>query len=249
VSERSDETLGERLARAVAHKRRSLDPRTPWTRLLEPVLARVAAAPAYVERFRRVETQVVEPTVAAPPPTEAEHLASDVRERLRPLVGGAADVLRVHDDDRAHRLAVARGADAVAVGPDVYFRAGRFRPLEQEGFALLAHEARHVAESLGPDATVLRASAPPTRTAEENAARALERTLLASPAAMPPPARGVAVAAPAVQAHVRPMAADVDRPVPREPRAQPAPFDASELRRELQRELLEQIRTDYERGG
>ncbi len=55
-----------------------------------------------------------------------------------------------HDDRAADTVARAYRAEAVTVGRDVYFRQGRFRPREPDGFGLVAHEATHVAELLAP---------------------------------------------------------------------------------------------------
>ena len=246
--ERAGATLGERLARTAARRRDSLGPRLPWRRLLEPVLARTVTGPAHVERFRRVESPLLDSPIASRATAEAEPLSPDVRERLRPLVGTAADALRVHRNDGADRLAADHHSDAVTVGRDVHFRGGRFRPLEPEGFALLAHEASHVAEALRPDAGARRAAAP-LRAAEERAALALEQTMLSTPFAPLPPSTMPVAAGRAESAPLQPMAADADRALVRNPRVQAAPFDATELRRELHRELLDQIRTDFERGG
>src|SRR6266545_801799 len=81
---------------------------------------------------------------------EGRPLPADVRARLRARVGPGADALRVHDDGAADALARAHRADAVTVGRDVYFRGGRYRPRQDGGFALLAHEATHVLALLHP---------------------------------------------------------------------------------------------------
>jgi hypothetical protein len=127
-----------------------------------------------------------------------------VRARLRDIVGPEADRLRVHDGDQADGLARSRRADAVTVGRDVHFRRGRFRPQEPDGFALLAHEATHVAALARPGAAWRRATGA-GRADEEDEARAREAAARRAtlPAAAPPagwPAGPVHPAAPAMPA-------------------------------------------------
>ena len=57
------------------------------------------------------------------------------------------DGVRVHDDTRAAESAAAVDALAYAVGDDVVFAAGRYRPGDGEGRHLLAHELAHVAQA------------------------------------------------------------------------------------------------------
>jgi hypothetical protein len=92
---------------------------------------------------------------------------------LRELAGPGADVVRVHDDAGADRVAVVHSADAVAVGADVYFRDGRFRPDEPAGFGLLAHEASHVSTTL--ETSGVERATEGGRAAEEATALHLER--------------------------------------------------------------------------
>jgi hypothetical protein len=60
--------------------------------------------------------------------------------------------VRVHSDERAARSAEAVGAAAYAVGDDVAFARGLYRPQSEAGRDLLAHELAHVAEGEGPGA-------------------------------------------------------------------------------------------------
>jgi hypothetical protein len=54
-----------------------------------------------------------------------------------------ADV-RLHDSAEAASLARRHHANALAIGGDIYFGKGRYRPEERSGRALLAHELAHV---------------------------------------------------------------------------------------------------------
>jgi hypothetical protein len=54
--------------------------------------------------------------------------------------------VRVHTGGEASALAAERGAAALSVGDDIFFRSGRFQPGTAEGRRLLAHELTHVAQ-------------------------------------------------------------------------------------------------------
>jgi outer membrane protein OmpA-like peptidoglycan-associated protein len=71
------------------------------------------------------------------------------RRRATARLGIAADEVRVHDDATAARLARGAGANAVTVGRDVFFGAGRYAPETAGGERLLAHELAHVAQQGG----------------------------------------------------------------------------------------------------
>src|SRR2546427_124364 len=147
--------LGVRLHRLAERIALAKKPRLAWLSEAKAVLERIAALPSSGDgRFRRVETigplrieqtdlRPAEPT-DAPAGDERNRLPAHVRDRLKPHVGAAADVMRVHDGEDAHRVAERYRADAVAFGPHVYFGRGRYQPDDEKGFALLAHEATHV---------------------------------------------------------------------------------------------------------
>jgi hypothetical protein len=275
-------TLGERLA---ADGRRLVAGRTwqpPPVLALRPLLARVAALPTpATQRYRRVEA----PTgfEAAP----GEPLPAVVQEQLRGLVGPAVAAMRVHHDAAADTFARTRDADAVAVGTDVYFRTGRYRPYDRDGLALIAHEATHVDESAVTAATWRRATGRGVAD-EEHAAQRVERQV-AGPAVAPIAPRPVSVTpvvplvprpvpvTPVVPAPVShgPVAPPPVTPPPVTPPPAPTPdraagrghvmtaaagrdteavdavpgVDFEELRRVLYRDLIGQLRVDFERGA
>ncbi|MFF7379298.1 DUF4157 domain-containing protein [Streptomyces massasporeus] len=203
---------------------------------------------------------------AAPPPA-GRALPAPVRSRLRAAVGPAADVLRVHDDDRSDALAREQRADAVTVGRDVHFRRGRLRPSEASGFGLLMHEATHVLALLRPGASWQRATGA-GRGAEEAEALANERavTLPGRPGPAAPPvapftagraagspatglegtAGSASAAVPTPAAHPQRAPADrhTDGPV-----AAPPPLDTQALRRQVIDDVMRQLRSEFERGG
>ena len=75
-----------------------------------------------------------------------QRLPADLREKLERSLGADLRAMRVHTGPVADGLARALGAEAFAVGSEVFFRDGAFRPGTPEGLWLLAHEAAHVAQ-------------------------------------------------------------------------------------------------------
>jgi hypothetical protein len=79
-------------------------------------------------------------------------LPEPTRQTLQPYFGGDLRGVRVHDDPDAHRMADRLGAQAFALGGDVYFGPGRFAPDSSDGRNLLLHELAHTEQqgALGP---------------------------------------------------------------------------------------------------
>jgi hypothetical protein len=59
-------------------------------------------------------------------------------------MGTNLGAVRLHTDTTADRVATSHRANAVTMGRDVFFAAGRFRPETPMGFGLLVHELTHV---------------------------------------------------------------------------------------------------------
>jgi hypothetical protein len=289
-------TLGERLDEAGRRLSVRHFPAYPWAGGLGHVLARARSLTGQFDgRFQRVEwpPDGRDPTASAihraarrglaglpvadgARTGEGRPLPADVRARLRARVGPGADALRVHDDGAADALARAHRADAVTVGRDVYFRGGRYRPRQDGGFALLAHEATHVLALLHP-AVAWRRATDGGVADEERSALAAERAVRggldpragagggqahapAAERAVPggleshggagtrPPSTPATGGAPPRQAPAaRPMAAPVDRDAAAP--SSPAPLDLQGLRRNLIDDLMRQLRAEFERGG
>ncbi|SDL95602.1 DUF4157 domain-containing protein [Nonomuraea jiangxiensis] len=234
-------TLGERLAAQARALRARRRPVFGWTAALAPALARGGALPA-PDRSPRRRVEVRLPPVhepgpqdlawprppAAPPPAPAapQPVRADLRERLAPVIGPGTERLRIHHGEHADRLAAAHGADAVTVGEEIYFRSGRFRPDQPEGFALLVHEAWHATEPGRPGGAAHRATAW-GMAAEENAALSRERAFLDGPAGVPSPPIGAPrpavppVHPPAGPAPARPVAVPGTPGAPSAPAARP----------------------------
>ncbi|MEU5365640.1 DUF4157 domain-containing protein [Streptomyces sp. NPDC005925] len=70
-----------------------------------------------------------------------------VRRELEETLGHDLSRVRLHTDRDAGQLTDLLGADAVAVGQDVFFREGAYRPGTDEGRRLLAHELLHTVQN------------------------------------------------------------------------------------------------------
>ncbi len=268
-SEKIGLTLGERLAleaEALAMRRTTS---MRWRALIEPLIERSAARNESAARFARRE--------GVPQPAHADHVEPDdellgiepgrplpaaTRDALRAIVGSEVELARVHVDAHADAFARRQRAAAVTVGDQIYFRAGAFAPQEPAGFALIAHEVTHVVQGRRPGSAWRRATQAGVD-AEERLAHGRERAALrpeVSPLVGSRPdvaatlgeqrSRPQPAPVPVEAAHNRPMRADIDRA----PIDAPAPPSAANpnldvLRRTLFRDLMNQIRVEYERGA
>ncbi|WP_031481598.1 eCIS core domain-containing protein [Streptomyces bicolor] len=70
-----------------------------------------------------------------------------VRRELEERLGHDLSRVRLHTDRDAGHLTELLGADAVAVGQDVFFAPGTFKPGTDEGLRLLAHELLHTVQN------------------------------------------------------------------------------------------------------
>ncbi|MFF3244634.1 DUF4157 domain-containing protein [Streptomyces sp. NPDC002870] len=70
-----------------------------------------------------------------------------VRRELEAQLGHDFSRVRLHTDRDAGTLTELLGADAVAVGQDIFFREGTYRPGTADGQRLLAHELLHTVQN------------------------------------------------------------------------------------------------------
>ncbi|WP_406264309.1 DUF4157 domain-containing protein [Streptomyces sp. NBC_00191] len=70
-----------------------------------------------------------------------------VRRELEEQLGHDFSRVRLHTDRDAGQLTEMLGADAVAVGQDIFFREGAYRPGTADGQRLLAHELLHTMQN------------------------------------------------------------------------------------------------------
>src|SRR5439155_6385638 len=101
--------------------------------------AAVLSAPV----MRSAERTEVDPT-AAGLITRARRGGAPLDSMLRPVLeralGVRLDGVRVHTDAESNAAARALGAQAFAIGDDVFFRDGAYDPQRRDGQRLIAHE-------------------------------------------------------------------------------------------------------------
>ncbi|HUE75618.1 MAG TPA: DUF4157 domain-containing protein, partial [Chloroflexota bacterium] len=110
--------------------------------------------PMITARTRRSSARLGSPPVAQLSPSQVQMIAragnagvplsDEHRVRMETVVGGPLQRARIHTGPAASETAAALGADAFAIGSDVFFGHGRFDPHTSRGRALLAHELVHV---------------------------------------------------------------------------------------------------------
>ena len=165
--------------------------------------------------------------------------------------------IELHTSVAADRAAARVGADAVTAGRAVYFRRGAFQPQTAQGMGLLAHEATHIAWRLGARPARAAGGAEP---AEEAVALANERRLLtgqpslsmhALTASAPLAATPPTPSAPPAFVQTAMASRDVgdQAQATPSPGAQLAPAAAHALKAELYGMLLDNLRSEFERGA
>jgi hypothetical protein len=76
-------------------------------------------------------------------PSGGQALGAELRRFMEPRFGADFAGVRIHTDDTAARLAGQMQARAFAVGQQIFFGAGQFRPESRDGRELIAHELTH----------------------------------------------------------------------------------------------------------
>ncbi|MEY9860676.1 hypothetical protein ABH935_006313 [Catenulispora sp. GAS73] len=110
------------------------------------------------ERQPKQRQPLTRPRPAAPRPVEPGKILASagrpldwgLRRDFEVQLGHDLSRVRVHTDRDAAGLAELIGADAVTVGPEIFFAAGAYRPETAEGRRLLAHEILHTVQSPQP---------------------------------------------------------------------------------------------------
>ncbi|MEU3574758.1 DUF4157 domain-containing protein, partial [Kitasatospora sp. NPDC036755] len=111
------------------------------------------SAPDARQDAARRRTRV--PKARTPEPKEivsgaGQPLDPGVRRELEARLGHDLSRVRVHTDRDSATLTELIGADAVAVGPDLFFGEGKYRPAAEDGRRLLAHELLHTVQAPNP---------------------------------------------------------------------------------------------------
>ena len=73
-------------------------------------------------------------------------LPAELRAMLERALGTSLDGIRVHDDGPSAAAAAAIGARAFAIGRDIHFASGTYRPGDPDGQRLIAHEVAHAVQ-------------------------------------------------------------------------------------------------------
>jgi hypothetical protein len=190
----------------------------------------------------------------------ASTLEPRVQGYLSRLLDLRIPAVRIHTGQAADAAARRLNADAVSFGRSIMFRSGRFDPDSPAGLGLLGHELTHVAQA---------ARAESDRSAGAGGGAALDRDELAAienekrvlqhatsrrvaPAAVASPREPTTRAS---QAAPAPRAATTDRAVaPPSPEAgsgvpELTPQQLGALREAIYRDLMDRIRTEFERGA
>ncbi|MFF7454608.1 DUF4157 domain-containing protein [Kitasatospora sp. NPDC008115] len=137
------------------------------------------------------------PRARTPEPKEivsgaGQPLDPGLRRELEERLGHDLGRVRVHTDRDSAALTELIGADAVAVGPDLFFGEGKYRPAAEDGRRLLTHELLHTVQAPNPLGALragrdLGAVSLPQDAIEQEAEHATrdDRTAAATPAATP----------------------------------------------------------------
>jgi len=121
-------------------------------------------------------------------------LPESVRDRMAGGLGDSLEDVRIHTDAGADQLARAVAARAFAVGTDVYFAGGEYRPGTGDGDRLIAHELAHVVQQRGATAGGSLAVTEPGDALERDADQAADAVMASAPASAQEPAENGAVA-------------------------------------------------------
>ncbi|MEJ2662015.1 MAG: DUF4157 domain-containing protein [Desulfobacteraceae bacterium] len=171
--------------------------------------------------------------------------------------------VRIHRSDMIDRYLGQRGADAMTIGSDIFFRNGRFGSGDNRSTALLGHELTHVAQQTSPHGSP--AAGVHMDPVHEDASLGNERFIyshltrshqsLDTLPAVHTGAAPVPSQAPTSQA-MRPMFAETNRnmdapaalPSAAKTAAEPD-LDMSRIKDEIYRDLMQRMKIDLERGS
>jgi hypothetical protein len=123
---------------------------------IQPALVQrqVSADARTTELSPEIESKITSSRGGGNPLSESE------RSFAEPRFGMDFGGVRVHNDDRANKVAGELNAQALTSGQDIYFGAGTYQPGTQQGDHLLAHELTHVVQQREDGANLQRALSP-----------------------------------------------------------------------------------------
>jgi Domain of unknown function (DUF4157) len=192
----------------------------------------------------------------------ARTLEPHVQGYLSRLLDLRIPAVRIHTGQAADAAARRLNADAVTFGHSIMFRTGKFDPDSATGLALLGHELTHVAR--GAHTEEDRSAGPPGRAAlmrEELAALENEQRVLQDAARKPVLTAPIGAmprepTSRASRSTPAPRAATVDRAMAAPPAEgglssppELSPQQLGALKEAIYRDLMDRIRTEFERGA
>jgi hypothetical protein len=236
----------------------------PTARVVQPPQTELPQSPM---SDTTTEAARVPATVAQSPPLRLE-------ARAQQVLAGVLDIrtpaVNIYANPAADQVARQHRADAVTYGDNILFRAGKYDPTTPQGLGLLSHELTHVAQARRQSAAHTTPPSPDTVAQEEavalrNEQQVLNRLVhyrtasLAPPPSLPPPASGIGHVPPAPVVPGTPPAprtAVSDRPINGAGQSGASAVAPALTAAQLQqikdvvyRDLMERIRTEFERGG
>lgn len=182
-------------------------------------------------------------------------LTHATRAFLEPLLRMRIGAVPVYVDARADRIARAFGADAIAWQGNILMRRTAHRPRHADGIALLAHELTHLAQSSRQRPLTPHGEESLAMQSELRALDACFQRPLANLAVTPPSEqRTVPAATPVSVAGSQVKAARTGRLESRSQHTASAGNALSaqeivQLKEDIYRDLMDRLRTDFERGG
>jgi hypothetical protein len=114
-----------------------------------PVTARLAPRIMLMREGSGQVRPEAEQLVAAAGAGGGQPLPAEARTRFEASLGTDLSSVRVHTGDDAAQASAAVGARAYALGNDIHFGAGQYRPDDPFGLHLLAHEVAHTVQHQG----------------------------------------------------------------------------------------------------
>ena len=226
----------------------------------QPALVRVATGAR-----TRTAPLMSQAALQSPWLSAGERLPARTQQLLEQALHMRLPGVQLHVGVAADAVARRLQADAVTAGDHIFFRSGKYDPGSAAGIGLLGHELTHIAQNRLAEAGVVSQQSWGNRRAQEAVALQNEQQIVAHLTGPPEAAplssiggslpvvavdsRGAVTPAPAA----RPQTAESDRtvsvPAPSMGEQALSPRQLQQIKDAVYRDLLERIRTEFERGG
>jgi hypothetical protein len=203
---------------------------------------------------------------AAPlPDAVTQSLPLHLEEPMQSLMAGMLDMripaVKIYTNQAADQLARRFQADAVAYEDSILFRSGRFEPATARGLGLLGHELTHAVQARRRSADPSTPDTPEVAAQEESLALANEQRILNQLSGYPVPVsagrtsggfsapQGPAVKPQAIQTAATDRAVTAGDAAMANPMVQLSSAQLQQIKDAVYRDLMERLRTEFERGG